>query len=169
MLNEFKLREDLKILFNPKTSQMHRLDDMGVLFVKELKKNGSVKAIENLAHQFDIDKKIIKHDIDGFLNNILKENYEIDLDIEKRHEEKLKFSLRLEIEVTSLCNWNCGFCYNVWKIDPNLDDKEVKKQIKMLPQKHLPKEVIFKVLKDVEEFFEVIHPKKMYSGQLKNA
>lgn len=151
MLKNMKLRKDLKILFNPKTGQMHRLDDMVILFVKELQNKTIGEAVYKLSKQFGVDSKIIYKDILEFKNTLLKDDYAVDFDIEKRHENILGFPLRLEIEVTSLCNWNCGFCYNVWKIDPDLSDKEVKKQIKLLPQKHLSKKTIFRVLDEASE------------------
>lgn len=151
MLNDMKLRKDLKVLFNPANGQMHRLDDMGVLFAEELQNKSFDKAINDLSIQFGVSKEIIEKDLLEFKSLVSKDDYEVDFDIEKRHDDVLSFPLRLEIEVTSLCNWNCGFCYNVWKIDPDLSDKEVKQQIKLLPQKHLPKEEIFKVLDEANE------------------
>ncbi|HDV6060527.1 TPA: PqqD family peptide modification chaperone, partial [Staphylococcus pseudintermedius] len=151
MIENMRLRKDLKILFNPKNSQMHRLDDIGVLFAEELQKNPFDTAVSNLSYQFNVPKKEIYNDLLEFKKQVSNDIYPVDFEIEKRHKQSLEFPLRLEIEVTSLCNWNCGFCYNVWKIDPSLSDKEVKEQIKLLPQKHLPKETIFKILREASE------------------
>ncbi|MDQ7982484.1 radical SAM protein [Paraburkholderia sp. SARCC-3016] len=41
----------------------------------------------------------------------------------------LPFPLVLEIELTSICNWHCDFCYNVWKVSddytPHLDERHL--------------------------------------------
>ncbi|HCT0399465.1 TPA: PqqD family protein, partial [Staphylococcus pseudintermedius] len=63
MIENMRLRKDLKILFNPKNSQMHRLDDIGVLFAEELQKNPFDTAVSNLSYQFNVPKKEIYNDL----------------------------------------------------------------------------------------------------------
>lgn len=151
MIEHLKYRKDLSLLFNPKTGNMIRLDDMGVEFYECLKSQNFnfEKTASKISKEYNVEYEIVTEDLNEFIKD-MNSNSHIDFDIEKRHNTKLSFPLRLEIEVTSLCNWNCGFCYNVWKIDPNLTDKEVKKQIKELPQKNLSKHEIFKVLDEAE-------------------
>lgn len=49
-----KLRKDLKFLFNPKTGQMHRLDDMGILFVEEIQNKNIGEAVCKISKQIGV-------------------------------------------------------------------------------------------------------------------
>lgn len=149
-----KFREDAKILFDNNTGVIYRLEnEISLLIVKMLRNNRNLNQIkEYILAEYDVDEELFANDLDDFLVSMNKKEETIwEWDIEKRHDTLLSFPLRIEIEVTSLCNWNCGFCYNVWKIDPNLSDKEVKQKIKEFPQKNLPKETIFKILDECEK------------------
>lgn len=153
-IKSLKFREDAGILFDNITGTIYRIDnEIGLLIVKLLRDNRTLQqVIEYIVEEYLIDKQSFEEDLEEFLFNIDKVNENIwEWDIEKKHEGLLEFPLRLEIEVTSLCNWNCGFCYNVWKIDPDLSDQEVKQKIKAFPQKNLSKESIFKILEECSE------------------
>ncbi|MEH7093006.1 PqqD family protein, partial [Priestia megaterium] len=148
-LKDLKFREDVGMLFNSRTGTIHRIEnELGILIVSLLKQNHDLEYVKKyILNEYDVDEIELNNDLREFLFSLTQYQENIwEWDIEKKHESLLEFPLRIEIEVTSLCNWNCGFCYNVWKIDPNLTDADVKQKIKMLPQKHLSKEKIFKIL-----------------------
>jgi radical SAM protein with 4Fe4S-binding SPASM domain len=153
-LKDLKFREDVGMLFNSRTGTIHRIEnELGILIVSLLKQNHDLEYVKKyILNEYDVDEKELNNDLREFLFSLTQYQENIwEWDIEKKHESLLEFPLRIEIEVTSLCNWNCGFCYNVWKIDPNLTDADVKQKIKMLPQKHLSKEKIFKILDECNE------------------
>ncbi|ABO68831.1 radical SAM/SPASM domain-containing protein [Anoxybacillus geothermalis] len=153
-IKKMKFREDLGLLFESNTGIIHRVDgDIGVLILSLIRQNHDINYIKNyILQEYDVQEEELIDDIFVFISNICEHKEKVwEWDIEKKHNKLLEFPLRIEIEVTSLCNWNCGFCYNVWKIDPNLSDEDVQKKIKMLPQKHLPKETVFKILDECNE------------------
>ncbi|MFB7351676.1 radical SAM protein [Bacillus thuringiensis] len=153
-IKNLKFREDVGMLFDSKTGVIHRIDnDLGLLVVSLIKQNHDINYITNyILQEYDVTENELINDLKEFLYSINTNQENIwEWDIEKKHEQLLEFPLRIEIEVTSLCNWNCGFCYNVWKIDPNLTDDDVRKKIKSLQQKHLPKEKIFKILDECHD------------------
>lgn len=153
-INDMKFREDVGILFENDTGIFHRIEgEIGIVIISLVRKGFDFNYIINyILQEYDVQHDELVKDINNFLSKIFNENSsEWDWNIEKRHGKLLNFPLRMEIEVTSLCNWNCGFCYNVWKIDPNLSDEDVKKKIKMFPQKHLPKEKILKILNECHD------------------
>jgi radical SAM protein with 4Fe4S-binding SPASM domain len=154
LIKQMKYRQDVGMLFESKTGVIHRVDqEISNLIISLIHQGYDYQYIKKyILHEYDVDENQIDLDIEEFLNEILSSKLNIwEWDIEKKHESLLDFPLRIEIEVTSLCNWNCGFCYNVWKIDPDLTDEDVRKKIKSLPQKHLPKEKIFKILDECHE------------------
>ena len=54
LLKYMKLRKDLKFLFNLKTGQMHRLDDMGILFVEEIQNKNIGEAVCKISKQIGV-------------------------------------------------------------------------------------------------------------------
>lgn len=154
--SSYRYREDLGIIFNYKNGILHKLENEVAkkMFKYAVKGFDEKKIVETIAKEYNAPLEIVKNDATQFFNqidpnntNVKKEWYSID----KGFDDPLDFPIRMEIEVTALCNWNCGFCYNVWKIDPDLSDLELKKKIKSLPQKYLSKEDAFKVIDELYE------------------
>ncbi|WP_146551434.1 PqqD family peptide modification chaperone [Rummeliibacillus sp. SL167] len=153
-IRTLKFREDVGILFDSNKGTIYRFEnEVALVIVKLLRDNRTLEQVKDyIIAEYAVDTKTVEEDLNEFLLSVNKQNEDIwEWDIEKKHESLLDFPLRLEIEVTSLCNWNCGFCYNVWKIDPNLSDRDVKQKIKAFPQKYLSKEKILKILDECSE------------------
>lgn len=55
----------------------------------------------------------------------------------------LPFPLVLEIELTSVCNWHCDFCYNVWKVSDDYTPH--------LSERHLPLTVARSILDEAHQ------------------
>jgi radical SAM protein with 4Fe4S-binding SPASM domain len=105
--------------------------------------------VAHIADDYDVLYDECERDARAFFGEaIYQEPYDLkDWDsLEKGHANKLAFPLRVEFELTALCNWHCGFCYNVWKIDPNLSDREVMLKSKSLKNKNASKADMFRML-----------------------
>lgn len=150
--DRYRFRKDLGLLFDYRSGIFHRLEnDVAKNAVAQLFEGKSRdEIVATVCAEYDVDELTAAEDFERLISSLSVESqsqvscefYSVD----KGFEDLLTFPIRLEIEVTALCNWDCGFCYNVWKIDPTLSDREVKQLIKQMPMKHLPKEAIFKVL-----------------------
>ena len=151
---QFRYREDIGLLFDFRRGVFHKLEnEVAIAIVKALlEKEDDRQAATYVSEEFDVAPDECLRDIQEFKAGLLDYNtFEKDrrwYSIDKGFSDPLKFPIRLEIELTSICNWNCGFCYNVWKIDPLLSDDEVRAKIRGLKMKHLPKEICFKVLSE---------------------
>lgn len=142
IVERYRYREDLGVLFDYKQCIYHRLENESARFFWVNAQQGkSLEEISlNASHKWKIPLGIIRKDADEFfksLSNSTRNNTRQINAIEKGFGKSLQFPLRLEIEVTSLCNWNCSFCYNVWKTDPGLSDEQIADYVRSLPAKHL--------------------------------
>jgi hypothetical protein len=144
--SRFRRREDLGLLFDPRRGTFHRAGNVTAQQILDLTYAGApLNQIANrLAAEYGIEPDHAHADAVSFLQTLLDTgNGAADagrslVPVDKRFDDLLAFPLRLEIELTAACNWNCGFCYNVWKIDPDLTDRDVRRIVRSLPAKHLP-------------------------------
>lgn len=91
---------------------------------------------EILADEYDAPASEILTDLHLALDNsqLLRRDWQ---GLEKFDHGALTFPIRMEMELTALCNWNCGFCYNVWKIDNELTGQALRDYVKSLPNKNM--------------------------------
>ncbi len=154
VLNQFKYRRDLGLLFDPSNGNFKRLENEVAREIIEHLIAGKIpdEIVPILAEGYDENPDTIRKDIEEFVAEL---NVEVSHDnwysVDKGFSDPLSFPIRMEIELTAVCNWNCGFCYNVWKIDPSLTDDQVRQKIRLLPVKHLPKTVAFSILDQCAE------------------
>jgi len=153
----YRYRADLGLVFDYVKGIFHRLEDgVATDIVSRIFEGDTIDGIlAFMLEEYDVDPVVLHRDIGDLISNLNPLRNDIAesgwYTVDKGFTEPLGFPLRLEMELTSLCNWNCGFCYNVWKIDPTMTDKEVRQQIKAFPQKHLPKDLAFKILDEAEQ------------------
>lgn len=122
--NTFTFRSDINVLFKRNSSQTILLkNDTSVKFAEELFGNVFYEdALENLSSFYNVNPEIIENDLCDFIENINSHKQD-KLQRKNRREgtpkwcdfDKIQFPLALEIEITRRCNWNCKFCYNIWK------------------------------------------------------
>lgn len=156
IIDSYRYREDLGIIFNYRNGVIHRLENdvAKKIFSYAMKGFDIDLIIRCIVDEYNASFDLVRDDVISFFDQINPNNTKIErqwYSIDKGFDEPLNFPIRMEIEVTALCNWNCGFCYNVWKIDPNLSDLELKRKIKSLPQKYLPKEDAFRIIDELSE------------------
>ncbi len=131
----FVLRSDLDLLYDTENAIEHRLDDVGVAFVKaSLASVSAHEAVDRLSVRFGVPVGQIEHDLQVFWDTVLaapavapgrKGGAPAEW-LDKR----LDFPLVIELELTKICNWHCDFCYNVWKVSGDYEP--------YLRGKHLP-------------------------------
>ncbi|MEV7506092.1 PqqD family peptide modification chaperone [Streptomyces sp. NPDC093018] len=152
--SRYRYREDLNLLFNSRTGQYHLLGNRTAQEIFHLAATGSAveEIVDILSKRYSVAESIVRSDAVEFFGALALDRLESTDTrihtggIDKGRGMVLDFPLRMEIELTSLCNWNCGFCYNVWKIDPNLSDRDVRRKIRELPTKHLPFDRVKQIL-----------------------
>ena len=149
----YRWRPDLDLLFDPRRGVFHRADTHTAVRMVELAMAGNTaeQITTTVAAQYGADPTVVAADVSALFAQ-LADPVAPDGDaspfigVDKRFDELLPFPLRMEFELTAVCNWNCGFCYNVWKIDPDLSDSDVRKVIRGLPAKHMPVETAVRAL-----------------------
>ncbi|MDR7171768.1 radical SAM protein with 4Fe4S-binding SPASM domain [Nocardia kruczakiae] len=109
--------------------------------------------IDSVSARYHVESERVARDLDKLVAELLSPPVSESrrhgvslLEIDKRFDTALDFPLRLEIELTAVCNWNCGFCYNVWKIDPTMPDSDIRRAVRNLPDKHIPTELAKSIL-----------------------
>ncbi|WP_341992846.1 radical SAM protein [Azorhizobium sp. AG788] len=155
--HDFRYRPDVQLLFNWQTGTTLRLENaVAIDIITEIfhAQAASIEAISQaLGRKYDIAPQDCIADIWDLLNSTLyaePEPIETWDSLEKDHQTEMPFPLRIEFELTSLCNWQCGFCYNVWKIDPKLSDRDVLLKSRELRTKNMAKEDMFRLLDECD-------------------
>ncbi|WP_028477884.1 PqqD family peptide modification chaperone [Nocardia sp. CNY236] len=159
LIRQLRYRRDLGLLFDPKSGVFHRLRNTVAAEMVELMFSGADDAavIEQIVARYHVDPARVAADATALVDTLTTpasapiEGRVPLLDIDKRFDTKLDFPLRLEIELTAVCNWACGFCYNVWKIGPDMTDTEVRRAVKVLPEKHIPTELAMSIIDECAE------------------
>ncbi|MCX4099080.1 radical SAM/SPASM domain-containing protein [Nocardia sp. alder85J] len=150
-----RYRPDLGLLFDPRAGVFHRLrNTVAKQMIDEIFAGRDRDTIvSTLSQRFHANSGQVAADLDALVAALTTppapKTDSPDrslLEIDKRFDTTLDFPLRLEIELTAVCNWNCGFCYNVWKIDPTLSDNDIRKAVRQLPEKHLPTDLAIEIL-----------------------
>lgn len=157
-LSALRYRDDLGLVFDPRTGTFHRLRNQSAQAMAALMFAGAddTTVISEIAQRYRVDRTRVATDAAALVETLTGPAPAVGggqplLAVDKRFDTKLNFPLRLEIELTSVCNWNCGFCYNVWKIDPTMSDAEVRKVAKGLPEKHIPTELAYRIIDECAE------------------
>ncbi|GAB3869229.1 hypothetical protein GCM10028801_46020 [Nocardioides maradonensis] len=155
LLRRFKWRPDLGLLFEPRTGMFVRARNgtAEAILAELYAGRGPIETARAIAARFDVSIDRVMADVDTLIRQILdtEPTYGEDgtrsrIEIDKRFDSLLEFPLRMELELTSVCNWSCGFCYNVWKIDPAMTDHDIRKFVRELDSKHLPLAAAKKIL-----------------------
>ncbi len=153
-------RRDLGLLFDPVSGAFHRLRNTVARTMVEQIFAGADRqsVIDTVSMRYHADSGRVARDLDKLVAELsCPPTYESSprggsvLEIDKRFDTVLDFPLRLEIELTAVCNWNCGFCYNVWKIDPTMSDRDIRRAVRELPDKHIPTELATSILDECAE------------------
>lgn len=156
LTRQLRYRADLGLLFDPRTGAFHRLRNKVAESMVSLMFSGldDDTVIGDIAQRYNAEPSRVAADAAALVATLTAppSSFERDADdrsllgVDKRFDAKLSFPLRLEVELTAVCNWACGFCYNVWKIDPNMSDADVRRTVKALPDKHIPTELACSIL-----------------------
>ncbi|MFI9509076.1 radical SAM protein [Nocardia sp. NPDC052566] len=154
-----RYRADLGVLFDSHTGTFHRLRNGVAQQMVALASSGVTRqgVIDGISHRYRVDPATVADDFDRLLRTLAtpappsNEHRGSLLEVDKRFDATLDFPLRLEIELTAVCNWNCGFCYNVWKIDPTLSDHDIRRVVRDLPEKHIPTDLAKAILDECVE------------------
>lgn len=155
-----RYRRDLGLLFDPHSGTFHRLRNKVAKDMVAQIFSGADRAtvIGNISHRYNADADVVATDLDALATTLTtpasskSESHGGSVhEIDKRFDTTLDFPLRLEIELTAVCNWNCGFCYNVWKIDPTMSDHDVRRAVRELPEKHIPTNLATAILDECAE------------------
>ncbi|WP_219822948.1 radical SAM protein [Nocardia nova] len=148
-------RHDLGLLFDRVSGAFHRLRNTVARNMVEQIFSGADRqtVIDRVSARYHVESGRVARDLDKLVAELLSHPVSEPrrhggslLEIDKRFDTALDFPLRLEIELTAVCNWNCGFCYNVWKIDPTMPDSDIRRAVRNLPDKHIPTELAKSIL-----------------------
>ncbi|WP_374488939.1 PqqD family peptide modification chaperone [Zoogloea sp.] len=152
---QYRYRDDLSLLFDYKSGRYHRLDNESARLIVRWAMAGATfsSILDRLMHTFEIDFELAARDASDFIRQLSVLDHSSNdaewFGVDKGFSEpNIRFPLRVEFELTALCNYKCGFCYNVWKIDPNLSDREVREHVKGFPEKHLNMKLIERLLRE---------------------
>ncbi|WP_330230304.1 radical SAM protein [Nocardia sp. NBC_00508] len=155
-----RYRPDLGLLFDPKSGTFHRLrNTVAKQMVSQIFSGADRQTvIDTVSNHYRADSSVVAADLDALVTTLTTAataqaapHDRALQEIDKRFDTELDFPLRLEIELTAVCNWNCGFCYNVWKIDPTMSDRDVRIAVRELPEKHIPTELATAILDECAE------------------
>ncbi|WP_280267582.1 radical SAM/SPASM domain-containing protein [Nocardia wallacei] len=154
LTDRLRYRRDLGLLFDPDTGTFHRLrNTVAHQMVDRIYDGADYRdVVDAVADRYHADPARVAADLDTLITTLSAPQPPSSmhggslLEIDKRFDSRLDFPLRLEIELTAVCNWNCGFCYNVWKIDPAMSDSEIRRAVRDLPEKHIPTELATSIL-----------------------
>ncbi|WP_280491972.1 radical SAM protein [Nocardia asiatica] len=163
-LSQLRYREDVGLVFDPRTGTFHRLRNQSAQEMAALMFSGATDTtvIDQVATRFRVDPARVAADAAALVATLTAPAAPAASDedrrrraslagLDKRFDAKLAFPLRLEIELTAVCNWACGFCYNVWKIDPAMSDAEIRRAVKDLPDKHIPTDLAKRIIDECAE------------------
>lgn len=138
----YKLRRDIALLFDSSRGIYRRLANSVALDMFDYAVRGlsAQEIVDSIVNDYDVPESTVANDVEEFFATLAddcignQEWYSVD----KGFDQPLAFPLRIEMELTALCNWGCGFCYNVWKIDPSMSDAAARVAARSLPTKHMP-------------------------------
>ena len=142
--NRYIFREDSSILFDSNTGIEHHLNEMACVIVSKLKSGSSVDNVAKYISELcNVSCNIVREDIADMLNKFESPDAKkMTSEFEKIIPPSI-FPYAIEFELTRLCNWNCLFCYNTWKID---DTSGIKGE-----KVYLDIESIFRILREGRE------------------
>ena len=140
----FAFRPEVNLLYDRRNGIEHHLDAVAVDFVRAtLSSESGAETVARLKGLYAASDEVLTADLESLWTAMLaiKRN-----GAPKRRgggplewmSAALDFPLALEIELTKICNWNCDFCYNVWKIEPNYTPSS--------DDRHLPLERVRQIL-----------------------
>lgn len=147
LTTRLRYRRDLGLLFDPRSGIFHRLRNAVAETMIDQVFSGADRdaVIATVSRRYRADPGRVAADFDDLVTTLTTPAAAAPqpqgrslLAVDKRFDATLGFPLRLEIELTAVCNWNCGFCYNVWKIDPTMSDRDIRRAVRQLPEKHIP-------------------------------
>lgn len=149
----WRWRADLGLLFDPRRGVFHRAGTPTAVQMIELALAGrSAEQITTaLADRYAATPGRVRADVDALFEQLADPaapgpDEAPFLGVDKRFDQVLGFPLRLELELSAVCNWNCGFCYNTWKLDPDLPEAAVRTAARRLDSRHLPLDTAVRVL-----------------------
>lgn len=137
-IQRMSYREDACLIFDVERSVYHRLENQVAkdFFSFSRKAKGIEDVVTNICQKYDVDENVARLDIERWIDTLFTDCDESSwYGVDKGFGKALEFPIRLEIELTALCNWNCGFCYNVWKLDGT--PSEIRRQVQKLPNKNM--------------------------------
>ncbi|WP_067721687.1 radical SAM protein [Nocardia yamanashiensis] len=115
----FVYRPELRLLYDTRSGLEHRLNDTAGTFVDATFVSPDPVAV--LAGGYRVAPEQIAQDLAVFWFTVW--NAPQRPQPRRRSGDSLgwaqtdvPFPLALEVELTRMCNWHCGFCYNVWKV-----------------------------------------------------
>lgn len=132
LIEKFNYRKDLKILLNKNDGRYFIcINKVAKKFIDvTYEKKEYDKIMNELCKIFNVNEEIIKNDYILFIENIVKKkknNSNVQVARggipEWINLKDIQFPLSIEIEITKRCNWNCEFCYNVWKYSKEKNNK----------------------------------------------
>lgn len=148
IVTKLKYRRDLGLLFDSSVGRYHRLRNSTAKHIIDglFQGHQAEQVVTDIATHYNIESSRARADMQDLCSELARNIGVAELphqgdslvEIDKRFAHIIEFPLRIELELTAVCNWNCGFCYNVWKIDPNMSDAETRLAVRSLPTKHLP-------------------------------
>lgn len=148
ILNRYIFRPDVGLLFDPQTGIQHSLNPTAQIIVKRLL-NGQpeLEVAHFLVEEYGIAVSKAKQDITDLLTQLNTPSELVHfLEFEKALDCIPTFPFALEVELTRLCNWNCVFCYNVWKLD-----EMTPRELNAIKRKHFDTERLFSILQECRQ------------------
>lgn len=119
LARRFVHRPELGLLYDVRTGLEHRINPTGRAFVDATFHTPDPVAV--LARGYRVPADRIAADLTLFWFTLVEaasrphpRRRSGDSDGWARTD--LPFPLALELEITRMCNWHCGFCYNTWKV-----------------------------------------------------
>lgn len=122
LITNYIFRLDLKILISKHEDRYFVCENQTSVKFLEITFNiqDYGKIIDELSDYYNIDRQVIENDYYKLIDQILNsKNKKLKLSRggipEWMDYENIQYPISIEVELTKRCNWNCKFCYNVWK------------------------------------------------------
>jgi radical SAM protein with 4Fe4S-binding SPASM domain len=114
IINGLVYRKDCKILFDPSSNTVFKLDEIATEIVDGMAEGRTANDVAKLmSDKYNVDQQVIRKDIEDFWNSISEADIFSDISEQEKDLQNLPaFPFNLEIALTKACDLRCSFCHD---------------------------------------------------------
>ncbi|MDD5639373.1 MAG: PqqD family peptide modification chaperone [Candidatus Pacebacteria bacterium] len=114
IINGLVYRKDCKILFDPISNAVFKLDEIATEIVDGMTEGRTANDVAKLmSDKYNVDQQVIRKDIEDFWDSIFEADVCSDISEQEKDLQNLPvFPFSLEIALTKVCDLRCSFCHD---------------------------------------------------------